>query len=142
MNKTKIVNRIVTVIGLSLGAFALSALAGTWTAPTLPPPNGNVDAPVNVGSSAQAKDGALGLGKSLPIISGLKLDVSGVIGATGALISGDTSITGNVGIGTVAPSKKLEVVGGPIKATGGLIIETVAADPASPESGRMWLVTP
>jgi hypothetical protein len=37
----------------------------------------------------------------------------------------------------------LEVVGGPIKATGGLIIETRATDPlpANVETGRMWLLT-
>lgn len=52
---------------------------------------------------------------------------------------------GNVGIGTITPSKKLEVVGGPIKATGGLIIETrtsAQGDPISPETGRMWLMVP
>src|SRR3989344_4767284 len=45
------------------------------------------------------------------------------------------------GIGPAAPETKLEVVGGPIKATGGLIIETRNDDPDSPETGRMWLRT-
>ena len=38
----------------------------------------------------------------------------------------------------------LDVVNAPIKATGGLIIETrtaVTGDPVSPETGRMWLRT-
>lgn len=66
--------------------------------------------------------------------------------------------TRNVGIGTTNPSSKfevfngsitvqginsgLEVKGGPIKATGGLIIETRTADPTGAElvPGRMWLI--
>jgi len=49
---------------------------------------------------------------------------------------------GNVGIGTAAPgTNRLEVVGGPIKATGGLIIETRTSDPASPANGQIWLRT-
>jgi hypothetical protein len=49
---------------------------------------------------------------------------------------------GRLGIGTNAPTKTLEVSGGPIKATGGLIMETRSgSDPSSPEDGRMWLRT-
>jgi len=48
---------------------------------------------------------------------------------------------GNVGIGPGAPTATLEVFGGPIKATGGLIIETRASDPPSPQTGQIWLIT-
>lgn len=142
MNTKNILNKIVSVTGLALGAFALSALAGSWSAPTLPPPSGNTDAPINVGTSPQHKAGTLALGKTSDALSGLVADINGAIGAVNLITTGDVTVGGNLGVGTASPTKKLEVVGGPIKATGGLIIETVSADPASPETGRMWLVTP
>ncbi len=49
--------------------------------------------------------------------------------------------TGSVGIGTPTPATKLEVQGGAIKATGGLIIETRISDPSSPTTGQVWLRT-
>ena len=52
-----------------------------------------------------------------------------------------TIIDGNVGIGTTSPGAKLDVQGGPIRARGGLIIETRTSDPASPATGQMWLRT-
>jgi hypothetical protein len=54
--------------------------------------------------------------------------------------------TGNVGIGTTTPTATLDVNGtvqasGPIKASGGLIIETRTSDPPSPVTGQIWLRT-
>ncbi|HUW23182.1 MAG TPA: hypothetical protein VMW39_04035 [bacterium] len=54
---------------------------------------------------------------------------------------GNLNIMGNLGIGTTSPGAKLEVQGGSIKATGGLIIETRTSDPASPSTGQTWLRT-
>jgi len=49
--------------------------------------------------------------------------------------------TGNVGIGTSAPSAALEVASGKIKAAGGLIIETRTDDPETADEGQMWFRT-
>jgi hypothetical protein len=49
--------------------------------------------------------------------------------------------SGNVGVGTSNPTAKLEVKGGVIKATDGLIIEVVSSDPTSPQEGQLWLNT-
>ena len=50
---------------LCLGVLAVSFLLGyivlAWTEPSVAPPGGNVDAPINVGTDYQVKDGDLGL---------------------------------------------------------------------------------
>jgi len=53
----------------------------------------------------------------------------------------DLIVEGNVGIGTAKPQTKLEVQGGAIKASGGLIVETRTSDPANPATGQVWLRT-
>ncbi|MBU3942429.1 hypothetical protein KKA24_00430 [Patescibacteria group bacterium] len=82
-----------------------------WSNPTAPPSGGNVPAPINTGTVPQLKNGGLG-------INGL-FEVKGAV-----------DVSGN-----------LEVRNGPIKATGGLIIETRTSDPASPVTGQIWLRT-
>lgn len=68
------------------------------------------------------------------------------VGVKGDAVTWNTGLTinqnGNVGIGgSASSSAKLEVIGGPIKATGGLIIETRTNDPATPAEGQMWMRT-
>jgi hypothetical protein len=67
MKTTSTINRIATIAGLSLGAFALSVAAQTWTAPTQSAPNGNVAAPVNIGSILQTRLGDLVINGSLNV---------------------------------------------------------------------------
>jgi hypothetical protein len=106
-----------------------ASYALAWTPPASAPTGGNVAAPINIGNTLQRKYGSLILNESTT--------------GTAPFATGLVVLNGNVGIGTAAPAKSLEVVGGPIKATGGLIIETRASDPSptNVETGRMWLLT-
>ena len=78
----KITSASLLIIGFLVGATALSAIAGTWTAPGTgcTPPNCNVDAPVTTGGGvtgnvySQTKSGLLGLTdtiiKNLQVLTG------------------------------------------------------------------------
>ena len=57
MHKT----RYVAGLGIPLVALLSFTLVAAWTDPTEAPPNGNVAAPINVGSTAQVKNGGLGV---------------------------------------------------------------------------------
>lgn len=61
--------------------------------------------------------------------------------STGTVVLQDSG--GNVGIGTSNPTAKLEVQGGAIKASGGLIVQTFAANdtttPRPTDTGAVWL---
>jgi len=71
--------------------------------------------------------------------------ISSAGGGSGQWSNGTSGViyynSGNVGIGTVTPGARLEVVGGLIKASGGLVIETRTSNPTNPVSGQMWLIT-
>ena len=118
----KIVSLVFSILVL---CFAIAFYAVGWDEPGTSPPGGNVPAPLNTGDTAQDKTGPLRIGGVFRTDSQTVLAVLG----------------GNVGIGTTSPGAKLEVQGGSIKATGGLIIETRTSDPASPATGQMWLRT-
>ena len=53
--------RYVAALGIPLVALLSFTLVAAWTDPTEAPPNGNVAAPINVGSTAQVKNGGLGV---------------------------------------------------------------------------------
>lgn len=112
---------IVLALFLALGISYASA-ASVWTGPSATPPGDNVDVPVNVGNNAQSKTGDLSVGAFLA--------------------NYNSQFLGSVSIGATSPSNSygLLVTGKPIKAQGGFVVETVAQDPASPETGRMWLI--
>ncbi len=80
----------LVAVALIVGVTVASA-AGTWTPPPpgVTPPSGNVDAPINVGSTNQAKVGRLAIGTNSTSMLGLAaLDVAGTIMSTGVSING------------------------------------------------------
>ncbi len=85
---------IIQTIKIILFAFVLTIGVNyvyAWTGPTQGPPNGNVSAPINVGTENQIKSAGLGI------------DALSVFG--------DGYLSGNLGIGTVSPNEKLDVEG-------------------------------
>ena len=117
----KITTRFVqgSAIASVVFGLAFTALAGTWAAPTLPPPNGNVDAPVNVGTTTQVKAGSLGIGETTAPSylggTGSILDVNGTTSTNGLANFGLSSLVQHVTIGT-APCPSCVITGG---STGG-----------------------
>lgn len=80
-----------------LAALFLAGFAAyAWTDPSSAPPDGNVAAPINVGTVSQYKSGALGIGGVLRGYS-------------------DAIFDGWVGIGTTTPGAKLDIQGGDAK---------------------------
>src|SRR3989344_3010471 len=121
---------VVVVIALSAVSFIYA-----WTEPLLSPPDGNVAAPVNVSNNPQTFVDT----KTLRV----KTDGTGVLVIEGGLRS-DTfrtlyqstfaTISGNVGIGTLAPDFKLKIFGAQ-SATHGIYIGTSGSD----YHGKLWV---
>lgn len=135
MTKQIISTLKVTTLALVLSfglSYTLAAVLppSSWNPPTATPPNGNVDTPINVGSTDQTKVGAdicttvLGVTKCLQTAGG-----SSATGTVNYLPKWKTSSTfgdsmifdngTNVGIGTAVPSYKLDV-NGTLNAVGGI----------------------
>jgi hypothetical protein len=87
--KNILIKSLPAIISSSLLAVAVIF---AFSEPSQTPPQGNVPAPINVGSSAQIKGGPLQV--------------------NGFRNIGTTILDGNVGIGTTAPVAKLDVVNG------------------------------
>ncbi len=124
---------IVTVVTIGV-SISIQSLLANWQAPTAAPPDINVVAPINRGVDYQDKTGTLGVASEFFVGN---LSTNPIFYANG--------ISNNAGIGTSSPAAKFEVVGGSIKATGGLIIQTVNSqaneDAMIKKSGQIWLRT-
>lgn len=84
-------------ISVFVFCFAIAFYALGWTEPTVAPPGGTVNVPINVGNIGQSKAG------------GLILNTGGA--ANGLIVQ-----SGFVGIGTTSPVGKLDVRGGAVMA--------------------------
>jgi ribosomal protein S6E (S10) len=117
-------------ISLVLSVLVVSVITAytvlAWMEPGSTPPNGNADAPINTGSTAQTKNGTFNIkGGSIGLIDSGGVAYSETINGGTLFLNNNIGITnmaigqnGNVGIGTVSPGAKLEVTG-QIKVTGG-----------------------
>jgi hypothetical protein len=102
MRIKKISLNIGITLGVALSIFAVTFLVVAWTGPTQAPPSGNIPAPLSAGSTTEYKSGALGIGGLFETDTSTHLAVTG----------------GNVGIGTISPTQKLDV-NGQIRIRGG-----------------------
>jgi len=96
----------VVIMSLLVGYVATRA----WTEPTVPPPGGNVSAPLDVSSTAQTKQGALQI--NADFTANRLLDTSDNSYYIDPANTGYAALfAGNVGIGTMTPNARLEVSG-------------------------------
>ncbi len=103
-------NCIFRVVALTLIIVAPLSVSAQWSGPSGAPTSGNVSAPINVGTSAQVKNGGLsvnaftawsnayfaqnvGVGVVTP---SYRLDVAGTVGATAYYYTSDQSLKKNV----------------------------------------------
>ena len=127
MAKTSIVKSFLKQTPIYLSAIVLGIILGmaiqmayaAWTNPTTFPPNNNAPAPINVSTTTQTKAGSLivatasgsylGIGDNAYRLEkdGDSLAFVNKGGETKMIIGND----GNVGIGTTAPTQKLDVAG-------------------------------
>lgn len=79
---------IKTILLALILAFGISYVSAAWSGPTQAPPNGNVDAPINVGIVDQIKNAGLGL-NTLAVFGQGSFDGEVIVGSTGAACGAD-----------------------------------------------------
>ncbi|BCX15535.1 MAG: hypothetical protein KatS3mg097_427 [Candidatus Parcubacteria bacterium] len=77
---------------LSIFVFSIIGISYAWQNPTVSPPGGNVDAPVNTGTSTQYKAGALGIGG---VFNAYNDAYFGITTGSDTTTAPNVSITGN-----------------------------------------------
>lgn len=95
------------LLGVLVMSFFVGYLVFGWTEPTAAPPEGNVPAPINVGTTAQTKQGELGA----TLFRDPDPGCSQSGGSWYVNPSGVSVFCGPVGIGTTNPREQLEITG-------------------------------
>lgn len=86
---------LLFTVGIVMGLAFSASVAAAWTGPAGSPPNNNVSAPLNVGTTAQDKNGNIGV-NGLAVFGNSLL--GGSVGSNAYLNFGGTSGTGGYGI--------------------------------------------
>lgn len=99
----KIIKQISFVVIASVVGVSIASAAGSWTAPPSSPPDGNVDAPLNVGGANQGKLGRLAIGTNdVNLLSSFAMYVNGLVFSKGQTINGGLILNdGNQGRGKI-----------------------------------------
>jgi len=92
---------IVLVLGLSI---SLQSLIAAWQEPTVNPPGGNINEPINTGFMYQKKNG------DLDILGDFGVAVSSTV-LGNSIVGGNLITSGNMGVGITSPTQKLDVNG-------------------------------
>lgn len=105
--KHRFIQTVKILLAAIVLSFGVSYVYAVWQGPTQAPPDGNISSPINVGTTAQSKEGSLAIGSSdAPVVT---LDVAGNIGAGNAVFSGDVD-AGTFTLGGVSISSWPNVV--------------------------------
>jgi len=132
MKKKKIFQLTFSILFSAL--LVVSLVYASWTAPGQNPPDGNVEAPINVSDTAQSKLGNFGLGGGAGQSLYWLKNIGGTLYFSSTDPSGDRVVIGQdgkVGIGTTTPAYTLDINGN-IRATrsltAGINVETLTGD--------------
>ena len=160
MKKKKIFQLTFSILFSTL---LVVSLVYAWTAPTQNPPNGNVEAPINVSDAAQSKLGNFGLGGGAGQSLYWLKNIGGTLYFSSTNPAGDRIVIGqdgNIGIGKSDPQAKLHVNGrikaldpvdsndvatkGYVDAQAGSgsikIVKDSEAGPSSVDCGTGWII--